>query len=164
LVRALRQLAFSSFIMDTTQKYLDALGSMEDSLLSSVVPGELVGWMAALSESAEFVGALLWRHYETVHDAQYSQIVKEDSELLPRVERMKRGDAESLERLEGLLDRIDTLKRGAPQCEPDETALITSLNILIDQGLAWLIHAKRQERARETWLVEAFNRDRGILD
>src|SRR5579862_8265670 len=108
--------------MNLSQQFKSGLDRLENTLLTPIVPGELEGWMAGLSESAELVGTLLWRQIETVHNPEYDEIVRRDPDLFPQVKQLRQGDKESLARLEALLDRFAKLKQNAPRFEPDEAA------------------------------------------
>jgi hypothetical protein len=150
--------------MTSTHEFWQVLERFESRLLSPVIPGELDSWLLELADAAELVGALMWRHVETERDAEYGQMARQDPELLPKVEQMKDGDDDCLTRLEALLDKIAAYQRRAPRCEPDEAVMCRHLGSLVEEGLAWVLQAKRQEKSRETWLMQAFIRDRGEGD
>lgn len=150
--------------MTTTVTYADALSQFESELLTPIVPGELETWMDDLSAAGELMSAMLWRHTESLHNSDYPQIVQQDADLLGQVEQLIKGDAACLERLATVLDQIAKLKLLAPKCEPNEAMMRNSLDALVREGLAWVIDAKRQEKARDTWFAEAFYRDRGVGD
>jgi hypothetical protein len=144
--------------------YPEALNRLESELLTPIVPGELERSLEAISQAADLVSALLWRHTENLKNTEYPAIAAQDPELLAQTDRLMQGDADCVERLAALLDQIARLKNLAPKCEPNEAVMRNSLESLIQQGLKWVIDAKRQEKARETWFVEAFQRDRGVGD
>lgn len=150
--------------MDATSTFKNALDCLENTLLTPVVPGELQGWLADLQESAEATKALLRRQIESVHKPDLDQMARRDPELLSHVEQLRREDSDAPARLQALLERITQLKGSAGQCEPDEAALKSRLDSLVEDALAWVIHAKGQERALETWFSQSFNRDLGVGD
>lgn len=145
-------------------KFEESLKRLTICLQTPLVPGEMEAWVAAVREACDDAGALLRHRIEFVHPAEYAQIVKEDPELFRQVDQMKEGDRQSLEQLEAFAGRLGQLGQAAPRCEPDEQRLDKTLSTLIDNGLALVMHAQKQEVARRTWLVEAFNRERGVGD
>jgi len=151
--------------MDSIQEYHAALNRLEANLLTPLVPGEVKSWIAIVTESAQQVDTLLRGPVLAAQRKDYSQIGDQDKELLHRVEQMKKGDGECLVQFEALLARIEKIVRGADlQSEPNETAFKVALSTVAEHGLAAVIQVKRQEKARETWLSESFNRERGTGD
>ncbi len=49
----------------------------------------------------------------------------------------------------------------APEVEPDEGQANNHVQALIDEAMAFIMRARKQEVAVQTWYVEAFNRERG---
>ncbi len=151
-------------MMEMTLKYQDALNRLEDCLVTPVMPGELSSWLGTLAEAAETTGALLWRQIEGPNQQEYAQIEALDPNLCPHVEMLKKGDQDSYQRLEAFMDQIARVRRRAEMFSANEILFQTPVNSLLDEGLSWVIHAKRQEKARESWYLEAFIRDRGEGD
>ncbi|MBM4072542.1 MAG: hypothetical protein FJ271_26970 [Planctomycetes bacterium] len=141
-----------------------AIDRLADELVTPMVPGEVAEWLANVYKAAELASALLWRQLESVHNAEYARIVEVDPELFRRVEQMKAKDRDCVEELAKLLDRIKQLQEEAQVDEPDEAAMKESLDAVIEQGLGFVNHARMQGKARETWLAEAYYRDRGVGD
>ena len=145
----------------STLTYTDALERLESDFLTPIVPGELVSWLGTVSESAQFAGAMLWRHVEGDNQTEYAEIIAQDREMFARVEQLKTGDRECYRQMEALLDHIIRFQRESLRQEWNESMARFPVETLIKQGLAWVIDAKRQEKSRETWFNEAFQRDRG---
>jgi hypothetical protein len=145
----------------TTLNYADALERLESDLLTPIVPGELVSWLGTVSESAQFAGAMLWRHVEGDNQSDYAEIIAQDTVLFARVEQLKAGDRDCYRQMETLLDHLVKFQRESLHQEWNESMARFPVETLIKQGLAWVIEAKRQEKSRETWFNEAFQRDRG---
>lgn len=147
--------------MTTTTTFTESLHRLESELLTPIVPGELANWLATVSESAELAGAMLWRHLEGETQSDYAQIVEDDTEMFARVEQLNSADRECYRQLEALLDHLVTFKHEAVNREWNEDMARTPIDVLVKQGMAWVTDAKRQEKARETWFNEAYQRDRG---
>jgi hypothetical protein len=91
-------------------------------------------------------------------------MAEEDLELLPQIERLKAED-EAIEReRERIGNMVERDAQHVPKLEPDEAKAQKHVQNLIDEGLAFVMRVRKQEVALETWLVEAFNRDRGTAD
>ncbi|MBI1901070.1 MAG: hypothetical protein HYS13_08165 [Planctomycetia bacterium] len=149
---------------DHAQELEAALGELATSLQKPVVSGDLVEWVAGVRAAAQPVYELLHRQVEIVRPADCAQIMTEDPEQARNVQQLKDGDRESLSQFTELLARIDQLSQKAPRREPDEGSMTAELKALVDDGLAFVLHAQKQEVAARTWLHEAFNRDRGTVD
>lgn len=148
----------------TASKLESALKRLTTALHTPVVAGELEPWLVAVREAARAVDESLRHEIEAVHPGEYALIAAEDPELFRQVEQMKSGDRHTLEQLDEFAGRIKELLRAAPHCEPDEARLQESLKTFMDAGLGLVMHAQKQEVARRTWLLEAFNRERGVGD
>jgi hypothetical protein len=142
----------------------EALGALETALETPMVPGELDGWAGALRDAAENLQPLLGRRITTAHRESFSQIEATDPELIRRVENLKTEDERIQRDFQALSDRIADLAARAPDAEPDEGTLDQQVSELVDEGLAFVIRLRKQEVALRTWLVEAFQRDRGPVD
>jgi hypothetical protein len=99
-----------------------------------------------------------------LHPRQFEEIAEQDQELLPQIERLKAED----EAIQCEHERIGQLvardAQHVPKLEPDEGKAQKHVQNLIDEGIAFITRVRKQEVAVETWLVEAFNRDRGAGD
>lgn len=147
--------------MTATIDYSEAISQLETELLTPVVPGELEGWFDRVSKGAEMVSAALWQHTETLFNSDYPEIAEQDSELMGQVEQLIRDDTACLNQLAELLDELTRLRQFAPKCEPNEAMMRNSLEAFIQKSLNWVILAKRQQKARETWFAESLYRERG---
>jgi hypothetical protein len=141
-----------------------ALAALETSLSTPIVSGELAAWVGEVQKAWEEASQQICHAITSVHPGQYEEMGEEDLELLPQIERLKLED-EAIEREREHLDQI--VERDAqhvPKLEPDEAKAHRHVQNLIDEGLAFITRVRKQEVAVETWLVEAFNRDRGTAD
>jgi hypothetical protein len=109
--------------MNTPQQseYRDVLQSLETSLETPRVSGELERWIAAVQKNVESMGRLLPGQIERHHAARLRQIAAEDPGLNAEVERLKAGDDESREQFDNLQERVNRLATRATKVEPDES-------------------------------------------
>lgn len=143
------------------QEFYGAIQTLETCLMTPRVPGELERWVNAVEAAIEFVGTVLERQVGQEHRAHFKQITTQDPELHARVEGLKSGDKQCREQVRKLQDRIHSLKKGVPQVEPDEGRLEPAFLDFCTDGLSLVMHLRQQEVAIDTWIQEAFNRDRG---
>jgi len=146
------------------QEFLAAVKSLETCLMTPRISGELERWVDAVESAINCVGTALVRQINQEHRAEFRQITSDDPELHSRVERLKSGDTHSLEQDRSLRDRIHSVKKNVLRIEPDEGRLEPALVEFCADGLAYVLHLRKQEVAIETWLQESFSRDRGTGD
>jgi hypothetical protein len=142
-------------------EFRDVLQSLETSLETPRVSGELERWIAAVQKNIESMGRLLPGQIERHHAARLRQIAAEDPGLNAEVVRLKAGDDESREQFDNLRERVNRLVTRATKVEPDESRLETELVSLTALGLDFVIHARKQEIAIDAWQQEALYRDTG---
>jgi hypothetical protein len=143
-------------------EFRDALQSLETCLETPRVSGELERWMADVQRNVESIGKLLQKQIERQHAARLGQIAVEDPELNAAVEHVKTGDDETREQFENLRERTNRLAAKATKVEPDESRLEEDVVALTALGLAFVIHARKQEVAIDAWQQEALYRDTGV--
>jgi hypothetical protein len=142
--------------------FCNALRSLETCLETPRVSGELEPWLVDVQKNVDLIGSLLPRQLERQHASLLRQIAVEDPELRPQVAHLESGDAECREQFGKLRDWTSRLAKGATNAEPDETRLEQEVVAFIAGGLAFIIHARKQEVAIETWLHESLYRDTGV--
>ena len=77
------------------------------------------------------------------------------------VERLKSGDDDTQDQFDKLRESTNRLAAKASKVEPDESRLEEDLVALTELGLAFVIHARKQEIAIDTWQQEAIYRETG---
>jgi hypothetical protein len=141
-----------------------ALERFETCLLSPILAGELVDWVAEAQKTWCDAAARFRQHASELHPRQYKQISKEDPELLPRTEKLQAEDAEIGEDVEEFDRAFRRFAEHAPKFEPDEEKIVRHAQKVIDDGVALVTRIRKQEAAVQTWFIESFNRDRGVAD
>jgi hypothetical protein len=144
--------------------FLRSLAKLETCLETPRVAGELPSWAAAVQEGFADVGSMLSRQLDSLHAEEYAEIVEEDSGLFARVEQLKKEDCGITEQFADLCRRAERLAEIAWRVEPDEGQVREDVSRLVELGLSFVIRVRTQETAITTWLVEAFDRDRGTVD
>ena len=150
--------------MDATShenEFKNALQSLETSLETPRVSGQLEHWLVDVQKNVDLIGMLLTKQLDRQHASRLRQIAVEDPELNAQVVRLKSGDDESREQFAKLRDWTDRLAKRALKVKPDEERLEEDLVAFIAFGLAFIIHARKQEIAIATWLHESLYRDTG---
>lgn len=145
--------------------FLKALTSFETALATPVVAGELGPWITNARIACDRVGVLLRSDVQRKHAELFAQILREDAELASRVEKLQEADAQiATFEYEEVHVRLRKLSDRADVADKHEARVSDSLEDTIKQALAFVINARTQETALSTWLMEAFNRDRGEGD
>jgi hypothetical protein len=149
--------------MNAPQKseFRDVLQLLETCLETPRVSGELERWIAEVQKNVAFIGAILPQQIERRHAARLRQIAIDDPELNAEVERLKSGDVDTREQFDKLRESTNRLATKAAKVEPDESRLEEELVALTTFGLDFVIHARKQEIAINTWQQEALYRDTG---
>lgn len=142
----------------------EALKAFESALEVPFVPGELERWIDAVEGAFTQVRPRLQRRLQHAHPDEFAEIGEADPGLIRRVEQMREEDAALREETAELADRITALRSAITSVEPDEARVETMLETFIEQALQFVIRVRKQEQAVRTWLMEAFNRDRGTID
>jgi hypothetical protein len=139
----------------------EALESFETSVATPIVSGELPDWADKLQKAWLEASAQVHYHVKHLHPRQYREISNEDPALFQQVELLKaEDDAIELER-EKLNGRVTGVATHVPKVEPDEGKANRYVHTLIDDAMAFIMRARKQEVAVQTWYMEAFNRERG---
>lgn len=142
-------------------EFRDALQLLETCLETPRVSGELERWIDEVRKNVASIGTLLPKQIERQHATRLRQIAVEDPELHAEVERLKSGDVETQEQFNKLREWTDRLTTKATKIEPDESRLDEELVALTAIGLGFVIHARKQEIAIDTWQHEAIYRETG---
>ena len=146
------------------QALLEALDNLEACVETPFVPGELERWIGSVDDAWQPIPVLLARLASSHHPDQFAKMRDEDDGLIRRIELMREED----QKLDKLSDefgqRIPQLETAIANIEPDEALLNPALDAFVDEALNLIIRIRTQEQTVRTWLLEAFNRDRGTVD
>ena len=142
----------------------EVLAVLERCLETPIVPGELELWLKESRAAAEQAQTLLLQELNERHPELLAEIEENCPELAPHLERIRAGDRSSSEMLRFLQGRLLALTLRFQNGEPDEQRADGDLGAVIVAGLRFVIHARTQEVAIETWLTESLGRDHGTVD
>lgn len=142
-------------------EFSDALRLLETALETPRVSGELEPWVAEVQKNVDLLGSLLSVQLDRQHASRLRQITNEDPELHAHVARVTSGDDTTREQFAKFSDWTKRLTKKASKVEPDEERLEEEVVEFIEFGLAFIIHARKQEVAIATWMQESLYRDTG---
>jgi hypothetical protein len=94
----------------------------------------------------------------------YHAILKNNTELAARVEQMKAEDQEVLKDFEKLLAEARDLRATMGDRPMDEKAFEPRRDSMVEQGLAFILRARKQRVAVSTWMSESLRRETGAGD
>jgi hypothetical protein len=149
---------------NTDADWKTALTAFETSLSTPIISGELAAWVGEAQKAWEEASAQIHFNVKHVHPRQFEEMAEEDPELLPKIEMLKAEDAAIEQERQRIGVMVARDAQHVPKLEPDEAKAQKHVQMLIDEGLAFIARVRKQEVAIQTWLVEAFNRDRGAGD
>jgi len=169
-----------------------SLAEFEERVSVPLVPGELDSWLDEVKTSWQALWPQLQVQTQYIHAKEFSQIAEEDPELSCRVREMREEDTALMAQSDAVADQLNYLENRLRQgmAEPDlserklqpgtteakpnvgdfydegamETELKQDVDQFVTQGLALVSRIRKQEVAVRTWLVEAFTRDKGVMD
>lgn len=146
------------------EELLEHLESLESSLGVPLVPGELRQWLETVQSELESTERVLRTCIDSKHSKEFQQIGSEDPGLFGRVREMEQTDQENLQRSAVLLARLAKLKPLADAVGADEKQIEKPIENVVKHGLEFVTQVRKQETVIDTWLMEAYDRDRGFGD
>lgn len=149
---------------DHLQELRNKLLEFETCLETPIISGEMEPWAEAASESFATMRSLLTEQILHVHPTHYRQMFEEDPALERHIEQLKQED-EALQKELGVVGQLLQQVHAPLQADPRrETFAGFDAGDLIKTGIALVIRARTQLTAIDTWLNEAFQRERGNVD
>ncbi len=146
------------------QELLDALTAMETALHTPVISGELKDWVESVRKAFAAATVALRNQFKQRHRQHFADILKEDLEMARQVEKLKQEDQEILEQLTEWGRSLDDLAAVAAAAGRHESKVQEREGQVIKSGQMLIARVRKQETAITTWLIEAFQRDRGTVD
>ena len=144
-------------------EFEQALAQWEKTVDVPTLAGEIEAWCQEALTELESVQAIFGRNLDG-HEAEYSQILKADMGLAPRVEELRAQDGQlrrKLEDVRAMLRRYAS--RGSRPARTSEEP-VAEAGALRESILDFIVHCRAHEAELQTWLVESFYRDRGEGD
>lgn len=145
-------------------EFLAALDRLEASLETPVIPGDLPNWFDRARKAYSEAGTALEKEVAGPHQELFDEILEQDMALAARVKAMKEKDEQLLTMHRDLSASVEQLCDRAETVEPHELKIDEQTTRAIDEGLAFVLEARKQDRAITAWYRECFNRDRGVAD
>ena len=141
-----------------------ALTLLETALLTPIVSGELEPWVATVQRALSETAQAVCHQLDMVHPTQLTEIGRRDPEMLPRVEQLREQDQQVHQAVAQLQERSSALDARAERVGSDEARVRDHLPAFIELGLATILQVRKQETTVQTWFVESFQRDKGVVD
>lgn len=142
----------------------DAMTKLETALLTPLVSGELDTWVETVLQAADDLGPLLRQYADVVTHPQYAQIGSADPELLTHVQQLTAEDAKLALEYEAFRRSLDEIVKRVPLVGKHESKVKERRAQIEAEGVAMILHIRKQQAGASTWLSEAFYRDRGQGD
>jgi hypothetical protein len=143
----------------------NALQSLEKALATPAIEGELAEWGRAVQDAWSEAAACIRASVDVAHRKQMKDIAETDPEMFKRIEEIGTEDNEIRRLLHKLDNDVPRVIRALPIAEKDPAARVNEeQEKLVNEGLAFVSRVRKQDVVVQTWLVEAFNRERGTGD
>ena len=144
--------------LETMNDLRETLTNFESCLQTPIVSGELTTWLEDAREAFDRVSDSL-KNCSERQTEMLNEILHSDSELLGRVEDLRQLDAKVDSQVSGLQNKIAQLCDRAKAVEPDELKLEKPVQDLINQGLEFVLAARKLDTGVSTWHQEATKND-----
>lgn len=142
----------------------ERLATFEEALATPVVPGEMADWASEAEQAAAGLLRAVRDELPPLRKQQYDTILQQDPALAPHVEEIREQDTQNLAHLERLHKQLHTIAQQADLRQEAETALHDRVEKLGETGLHLVVEIRKQSTSVDTWIQEAFQRDRGVAD
>lgn len=142
----------------------EELEQLETALDTPPVPGELSSWASMLRKSFDVAAKAILSQIESVHPGQLREIDGQDPELLARTKQLREDDRSHIEWCRRLSAAFVEFEANAVRVGADEKQVMEQQQALLEDGLRFVTHVRKQETAIRSWMQEAFERDTGFGD
>jgi len=146
------------------QELRQQLEALETALGTPVISGELGDWVRAVRKAYEAAKRSLGEQLRLGHRRHFANILQQDLEMARQVEQLKEEDQAILEQMEEFGREIERLASLAEAVGRHESRAQQFADEIVDKGLMLVARVRKQETALTTWLMEAYQRDRGTVD
>jgi hypothetical protein len=146
------------------QALRDALTALETALDTPIISGELKDWVESVRKTLDAAAAALLAQFHQGHRQQFANILQQDLEMARQVEQLKEEDQAILQQMTELGRELDGLAAVAGAVGRHESQAQAYESQVVQAGLMFIARVRKQETAITTWLMEAFQRDRGTGD
>jgi hypothetical protein len=142
----------------------EELERLETALDTPPVPGELLNWATMIRKSFDAACGAIVNQIQSVHPEQIEEIEDQDPELFARTKQLREDDQSNQDWCRRLSQTFADFEAKAKRAGADEKQVMEQQHALLEDGLRFVTHVRRQETAIRSWLQEAFERDTGQGD
>ena len=142
----------------------EELERLEMALDTPPVPGEMTSWASMIRKNFDAASKAILSEIDSGHREKLREIEGQDAELLARTQQLRDDDKGHKEWCRQLGETIAAFEANAARAGADEKQVLEQQQALVEEGLRFVTHVRKQERALRSWLQEAFERDTGLGD
>ena len=136
--------------------------ALEKALDTPAIEGELAEWGRALQKPWDEAAQCIRASIDVAHRMQTKEIAEADPGMFQRIDEINAEDDEIRRILHNLDNDIPRMIRAFPLAERDPAARVNEeQERLVKEALAFVTRVRKQEVVVQTWLMEAFDRERG---
>lgn len=145
-------------------KIAHTLCTLEQSLLSPLVSGEIRQWQSTVQDAAATLSVDLATFLRTVLHIQYAEIARSAPELAGQLTKLTESDGQLLGEVAKFLEQLYRLGEVIDKADPQKTESLVEKyrQQTVEMGLALILSVRKQQAAAATWYEEAQFRDLGI--
>lgn len=147
-----------------TRNLRAALTQLEQDLETPVVPGEAATWLDTVTAHTKSLAAEFHRARADAYPTMYESTVQADPALERRIEELRADEARLVKELSELESEWTALQQQTEAAEPHEAKREDTFRELTEKALHHIIDMRRYDTSVTTWLMEAYQRDRGVAD
>lgn len=147
---------------DVSEKLMPRLTELEEAVTTPCIPGEMAAWLKRVREAAESIRRLS-EALEQRAKSLSKEIGAADMEMTQQASEVETGQREALSELDSYCQWLESLEAKE---DLEKSGFEYSLLIpqIVKRGEELALAFRRNENAARTWLMEAFERDRGDVD
>ena len=142
----------------------EELERLEAALDTPSVPGEMSSWASMVRKSFDAAARAILNHIDSVHPGQLGEIDGQDAELMAQTEHLREEDQCHQDWCRRLSAAFAEFDGKAVRAGADEKQVTEQQQALLEEGLRFVTHVRKQEAAIRSWLQEAYQRDTGAGD
>ncbi len=143
---------------------VDTLERLEQQLEVPHISGELNNWASDVVSLLKELEHELQQAVASEHARSFQMIVKSNRNLRSQVDKLAEEDQAILNAFPTLLRQAEQLVNCIREDALAEQQFHEVREKVVQEGLAFVLRARRQQVGVDTWLAEALQRDNGVGD
>jgi hypothetical protein len=124
----------------------------------------MTNWASMVRKNFDAASRVILSQIESVHPGQLGEIDGQDAELMAQTKQLREEDRGHQDWCRRLSAAFAEFEGKAVRAGADEKQVTEQQQAILEEGLRFVTHVRKQEAAIRSWLQEAFERDSGTGD